>query len=75
VTVLEIAHVLGWSSAVVLLMAAAAWVKLLRGPAIQRLDRRLALDPNAELASKLLVVALGLGGMAALLAIAGWFAR
>ena len=74
-TVLETAHVLGWSSAVVLLMAAAAWVKLLRGPAIQRLDRRLALNPDVEPASKLLVVALGLGGMAAVLAIAAWFAR
>ena len=58
-----------------LLVAAAAWAKLLRGPAIQRLDRRLALNPDAEPASKLLVVALGLGGMAAVLAIAGWFGR
>ena len=74
-TVLEIGHVLGWFSAVVLLVAAAAWVRLLRGPAIQRLDGRLALNPNAEPASKLLVVALGLGGIAAVLAIAGWFAR
>jgi hypothetical protein len=75
VTVLETAHVLGWFAAVVLSMAAVAWVKLLRGPAIQRLDDRLALNPNAEPASKLLVVALGLAGMAAVLAIAGWFAR
>ena len=74
-TVLETAHVLGWFAAVVLSMAAVAWVKLLRGPAIQRLDDRLALNPNAEPASKLLVVALGLAGMAAVLAIAGWFAR
>ena len=72
---LETAHVLGWFAAVVLSMAAVAWVKLLRGPAIQRLDDRLALNPNAEPASKLLVVALGLAGMAAVLAIAGWFAR
>jgi hypothetical protein len=75
VTVLETAHVLGWFAAVVLSMAAVAWVKLLRGPAIQRLDDRLALNPNAEPASKLLMVALGLAGMAAVLAIAGWFAR
>ena len=74
-TVLETAHVLGWFAAVVLSMAAVAWVKLLRGPAIQRLDDRLALNPNAEPASKLLMVALGLAGMAAVLAIAGWFAR
>lgn len=73
--VLETAHVFGWSSAAVLLMAAAAWVKLLRGPAIQRLDGRLALNANAEPASKLLVLALGLGGIAAVLAMAGWFAR
>jgi hypothetical protein len=73
--VVEIAHVFGWSSAVVLLMAAAVWVKLLRGPAIQRLDGRLALNRNAEPASKLLVVALGLAGVAAVLAITGWFAR
>jgi hypothetical protein len=59
----------------VLLVAAAAWAKLLRGPAIERLDRRLALNPNAGPPSKLLVVALGLGGMAAVLAIAGWFGR
>ena len=70
-TVLEAAHVFGWFSAVVLLVAAAAWVKLLRGPAIQRLDDRLALNPNAEPASKLLVVALGLGAIAAVLAVAG----
>jgi hypothetical protein len=75
VTVLETAQVVGWFSALVLLIAAAAWVKLLRGPAIERLDGRLALNRNAEPASKLLVVALGLGGVAAVLAIAGWFAR
>lgn len=71
---LEAAHVFGWFSVVVLLVAAIAWPKLLRGPAIQRLDGRLTLNADGEPASKLLLVALGLGAVAAVSAVAGWFA-
>jgi hypothetical protein len=64
---LEAGRILGGFSAVLLLAAIAAWLKLFRGPRLQTLDGRTA-------SSQLLMVAAGLSGAAALLAVAGWIA-
>jgi hypothetical protein len=60
-------------SAVFLLMAVIAWVKLVRGPLLQRKDGRTELDSaQGEVASELLFWAAGLSSAAAFLAMAGW---
>ena len=69
---LEAARVLGVISAVLLVASIAAWVRLLRGPALQRLDGRVADSAQAQLASQLLMLAAGLSAVAAILAVAGW---
>ena len=72
---LEAARLLGCFSAVLLIGAVAAWVILLRGAALQRLDGSAA--PNVgsvEFACQLLVLAVSSSAVAALLAVAGWIA-
>ena len=72
----EVANILGMVAAVVLLMAVVAWIKLLRGPLLQRADGRTDMDTaQRELASKLLFCAAGLSTAAAVLAIAGWISH
>ena len=67
------ANILGVLAAVLLIMAVIAWVKLLRGPLLQRLDGRAGVDPaQGEFASQLLICAAALSTAAATLAIAGW---
>jgi hypothetical protein len=69
----EAGNVLGVLSAVLLVMAVIAWVKLIRGPLLQRRDGRTQMDTaQGELASELLFWAAGLSSAAACLAIAGW---
>jgi hypothetical protein len=69
----EAANVLGLLAASLLLMAAIAWTKLIRGPLTQRADGSTAINSDQrELASELLFWAAGLSSTAALLAIAGW---
>ena len=70
---LEAAPILGIFSAVLLVAAIAAWVRLLQGPALQRLDGRIGPSSGqAQLASQLLMLAAGLSAVAAVLAVAGW---
>lgn len=72
-TMIEAANILGVLAAVLLLMAVIAWVKLIRGPLMQRTDGSTGIDSaQGELAAELLFWAAGLSGAAALLAIAGW---
>ena len=72
-TVVEAANVLGLLAAVLLLMAIVAWIKLIRGPLMQRTDGSTGTDSaQGELASELLFWAAGLSTAAAFLAIAGW---
>ena len=72
-TVIEAANVLGLLAAVLLLMAIVAWIKLIRGPLMQRTDGSTGTDSaQGELASELLFWAAGLSTAAAFLAIAGW---
>jgi len=69
----EASNVLGVLAAVLLLGAVIAWVKLIRGPLMQRTDGRTGIDSTqGELASELLFWAAGLSSAAAFLAIAGW---
>ena len=69
---LEIARVVGFFAAILLLVAVAAWIKLFRGPELRRLDGRAAKAGNAEIASRLLALAAVLSAVAASLAIIGW---
>lgn len=72
---IEIARILGGSSAVLLLAALAAGASSLRNPLLQRLDGKRAFDsPQAEVASRLLLTAVGLSAVAAILAVWGRFA-
>lgn len=72
-TVVEAANVLGVLAAVLLLMAVTAWIKLIRGPLMQRTDGGAETESaQGELATELLFWAAGLSTAAALLAIAGW---
>ena len=72
-TMVEAGNVLGVLSAVLLLMAVVAWIKLIRGPLMQRTDGRTWTDSaQGELASKLLFWAAGLSSAAAFLAVGGW---
>jgi len=71
--VVEAANVLGLLAAVLLLGAVIAWIKLIRGPLMQRTDGSTGTDSaQGELASELLFWAAGLSTAAAILAIAGW---
>jgi hypothetical protein len=73
---LEAARILGWLAAALLVAAVAAWVPLLSGPALRRLDGGTEPDvARTELASRALIFAFGLSALAAALAIAGWFAH
>jgi preprotein translocase subunit SecG len=69
----EAANVLGVLAAVLLLMAVVTWVKLIRGPLMQRTDGGAETESaQGELASELLFWAAGLSTAAAFLTIAGW---
>jgi hypothetical protein len=73
---LEVARILGCLSAVLLVAAIAAWVKLLRSPTLQPLDGRVETNSGqGEIASQLLLLAVSLSALAAVLAIGDWFAR
>ena len=70
---IEAGNVLGALSAVLLLIAIIAWVKVIRRPLLQRTDGSTQMEsPQDELASKLHFWAATLSGAAAFLAIAGW---
>jgi UPF0716 family protein affecting phage T7 exclusion len=73
---IEAGNVLGVLSAVLLLIAIIAWVKMIRRPLLQRTDGSTRMDSaQGELASQLLFWAASLSGAAAFLAIAGWIFR
>jgi len=72
----EAGNVLGVLAAVLLLMAVVAWVKLIRGPLMQRIDGRTGMEPTqGEFASELLLWAAGLSTAAIFLAVSGWIFR
>jgi hypothetical protein len=73
---IEAGNVLGVLAAVLLLMAVIAWVKLIRGSLMQRMDGRTGMDSaEGEFASALLFWAAGLSSAAMFLAVGGWISR
>ena len=69
---LEVGQILGWVSALVLLTAFVAWLKPGWRPLVQKIRGRAG--PNratTETAPKLLISAIGLGTVAAILAVTG----
>jgi hypothetical protein len=72
---IEASRILGFAAVALLALAIAAWLKLWRRPELARI-RPSAVSKLAEgeFASRLLVLAAGLSAVAAVLAIAGWFA-
>jgi Na+/H+-translocating membrane pyrophosphatase len=73
---IEAGNVLGVLAAALLLMAVVAWVKLIRGPLMQRIDGRTGMEPaQGEFASELLLWAAGLSTAAMFLAVGGWIFR
>ena len=69
----EAGRVLGVLAAVLLLTAVIAWVKLIRGPLLQRTDGHTGKDAaQGEFASELLFWAAGLSSAAMFLAVGGW---
>ena len=70
---LEAGGIFGLVAALLLVASVVIWVKLLRGPLLQRLNgRRTSNIRPTELVSEVLVLALGLSAVAAGLAIVGW---
>lgn len=70
---IEASNILGVLAAVLLLIAIVAWVKLLRGPLLQRTASGIGRDLAAgEFASELLFWAAGVSAAAVFMAIAGW---
>jgi UPF0716 family protein affecting phage T7 exclusion len=69
---LEVARVLGFLAAILLLVAVGAWIKLFRSPQLRKLDGSAAKAGNAEIASQLLALSAALSAVAAALAVAGW---
>lgn len=63
---------LGLLSALVLVVAVTAWVKLGLRPALPGVHGAGGDPASTEVASQLVVVAFGLSGLAAILAVVGW---
>jgi len=69
----EIARILAFISAFLMVMSFAIWVNWLRGPLLQRLDGlRVSNAGAAGFAVRLLMLALVVSAVAAALAIVGW---
>ena len=69
----EASNILGVLAAVLLLVAAVAWMKLLRGPLLQPATGGVGQDSaQGEFASELLFWAAGVSAAAVFVAIAGW---
>jgi hypothetical protein len=73
---LEAGQIIGCFSALLLVMAVAAWAKLLLRPVARPLNGIEAPNVgNVEIASRLIASAVGLSAVAAFIAVAGLFAR
>lgn len=72
---IEASRILGFASVALLALAIVAWAKLWRRPAFARLDQAKGRKrEEGEFASRLLMLAAGSSAVAAIVAIAGWFA-
>ena len=73
---LEAGRIMACVGAILLIIAAGAWLKLGRTPLLRRIDGRLALtSAKGELAAQLLMAAVGLSAAAAALAVIAWIVR
>lgn len=69
----EVARILAFASALLMVVSFAIWTSLLRGPLLQRLDGgRVSNAAPAAIAIELLVAAFLVSAVAAALAILGW---
>ena len=72
---LEVARILASIAVILLIVAIAAWANPLGRSPLRRLDgSAVANGGNLQIAALLLLAAVGLSAVAAILAIAGWFA-
>jgi fumarate reductase subunit D len=69
---LEFGQMLGLLSALVLIVAVAAWVKLGLYPALHRVHGEGGNLASIEVASRLIVAAFGLSALATVFAVVGW---
>jgi hypothetical protein len=70
---LQIARLLGFLAAILLLVAVGAWIRLFGDPELQRVDGSTTKARNkAEIASQLLLTAAALSALAASLAVIAW---
>ena len=70
---IETARLLGGVSLIVLVVALAAWVKVIRAPGLRRLDGQIERNHGqAELASRLSLLAVAVSALAAVVAIFSW---
>ncbi len=66
---LEVARLLAFLAAILMLASGPVWIKLFRGPELCRLQVSGATAGKAEIASRLLITAAALSSVAALLAV------
>ena len=71
---LEAGRILAGGSVLLLITALAAWANPLGRPQLRQINGSAANVGNPEVAALLLFAAVGLSAVAAILAIAGWFA-
>lgn len=72
---LEVAYILAGIGVILLMMAIAAWANPLGHPATRRVNGcTVANDGHLQVAALLLLAAVGSSAVAAMLAVAGWFA-
>ena len=72
----EISYVVAFFAALVLLAAAAAWWKVISEPEQETTEGRIGIDSRrVKAAAKATAIAFGFSGIAALLAVIGWFLR
>lgn len=73
---LEASHIVAFVAVVLLVMAAAVWLKLFQGRELHTLPSSCAVPSSdrAETAARVLVWAVGVSATAAVLAVTGWFA-
>lgn len=73
---LEVGRIMAGMAAILLVVAAGAWLKLGRTSLLRRIDGRLALtSAKGEIAAQLLVPAAAVSGAAATMAVTAWIQR
>jgi hypothetical protein len=72
----ELSYVIAFFAAIFLLAAAAAWWRVISEPETEASEGRVEIDSQrVRAAARATAIALGLSGVAALVAVIGWFIR